>query len=182
MVRTPIAFPVIPSMKQVLLVPVLILGALGCSQPATDAQPIVEQESPVEPIDVVNRVPEFASLDEAIDFATQVENLLAYDGLIHGSERYEVELPSGATIDNWTVNCFFRGVFSGHGEEAHAALAPLLDHEHTFAQVGVHAILNSAMFKHGLRRRTKDTREERVATMKAFQSILASQETPSAQR
>lgn len=121
----------------------------------------------------LSNVPDIASLAEAVEYATNVDNLLAYQGLIHGSERFPVELPSGGTVSNWKVNCFFGDVFRSFGEEAYPSLAPLLDHEYSYVQVGAYSVLKSAMNRRGLRRHMSQTREERVAVMEAFQAILA---------
>ncbi len=157
-----------------LALPALALAlAAACSQPAIEPSPRAIDVVPTGPLPKYTNLPEFSTLQAAIDFATQEKNLLGFEGIITNSETFDVELPSGGTIGNYVIDCFYRQVFRQFGEDAYPFLTPLLDHEHTFVQVGAYSVMNSAMFKHGLTRKVRHTREERVATMHAFEAILA---------
>ena len=166
---------------QIPLFPALALSLLcltACSQPAVRSTPQRADIVATSEFLLPNNVPEFAHLGEAIDYATQEKNLVGFEGLIFGSEHFYVDLPSGGTISNWKVNSFYRAVFAPFGEAAFPFLAPLLDHEHVSVQVGAYSVLNATMYKHGLGRHTRDTREERVATMHALQEILKTKHAP----
>lgn len=165
-------------LRRLALATLTLSFALGCSVDNSSLAPTAIDIVPTRELPQFTNVPEFATLQDAIDYATQEDNLLGFEGIVMGSESFDVELPSGGTAGNWRVNCFYRAVFHRFGEEAYPFLTPLLDHEHTFVQVGVHSVMNSAMYRHGLSRHTKDTREERVATMRAFQAILAAENAP----
>lgn len=149
----------------------LAVGLIACAcQDAASPAPPQQESKPAPSYD--DGLPEFDSVEEAIAFAVEEQNLGQYGGLVFGSERYDVALPSGAITSNWQIDCYFGALFRGFGEEAFPDLAPLLDHEHEFVQVGAYSVLNSYMYAHGLKRHTRQTRDERIQVMDQLVVIL----------
>ena len=138
------------------------VSCLGASPPPTAE---VEEQTG-------SGVPEFQRLEEALKHVVEEENLLAYRGVVGGSERFPIVLPSGVETDNWTVNAYFREVFRPFGDAAHRDLATLLTHEHLFVQVGSFAVLNQTMTANGLRFHLDQTPEERMEVQRELIALL----------
>ncbi len=139
----------------------------GCQAPQDPGAAPSTQASTYE-----DGLPEFSSVQGAIEFAVEERNLEQYKGVVSGSEYFELELPSGAVTNNWLVINYFRALFRPFGAEAYPELALLLNHEHRFVQVGAYSVLNSYMNAHGLRRHVRDTDEERERVMERLLVLL----------
>lgn len=122
-----------------------------------------------------NGLPVFQTPAEAVRFAVEEASFEQFRGGVWGSEYYEFTLPSGKLTNNWEINCYFNALFREFGTDAFDELAPLLMHEHEFVQVGAYSVLNSYMYKHGLRRYERQTEAERIATMERLVELLESQ-------
>lgn len=149
-------------------------AALGCTAPdpttndsATGPAAAATAEDPLQ-----GGIPAFESVEDAIAYAIQEPNLHAFRGIVMGSERYRVELPSGQSTSNWRVQCFFGAAFRSFGTEAYAAVVPLLGHEDLFVQVGAAGVLGQPLADAGYRFRLADTQEQRQATVDGMLAYL----------
>jgi hypothetical protein len=86
-------------------------------------------------------LPVFASVQEAVKFATDERNLLAHLRSAGGSERFDVPLPSGKSVSNWLLYAYFFRVFKPFGKEAVGALIRLLNHDAPFVRLGAQRAL-----------------------------------------
>ncbi len=153
-------------MKYIVYLILLLVHILfGCQ-----SAPIVEA-----PAGYDSGLPQFQTVEAAIEFAVEESNLHDYRGVVFGSEYYAVTLPSGDVASNWDIDCYFRALFRPFGAGAFQALAPLLEHEHEFVQVGTYSVLNSTMHAHGLRRHQRQSESERSNTMHRLMAILESE-------
>lgn len=67
----------------------------------------------------MSNLPQQASLQETLNYATMQKNLHSYQGTSFGSEPFSLVLPSGKTINNWTVQRDFQDLFEPYGEESY---------------------------------------------------------------
>jgi len=87
-------------------------------------------------------LPDFKTIDEAIDFVVVEANILKYNlGWDSRSENFAVKLSSGKTISHWLVGTYFTQIFKKFGKSAYPKLADLLNHDHEFVRLGAYAIL-----------------------------------------
>ncbi len=110
-------------------------------------------------------LPAFSSIEAAFQFAEDETHLGLYTGLVSGSERYNVELPSGGVETNWLINAYFQDLFRPFGLEVYAFLAPHLEHPDLFVQVGAAGVLSPALAHFGYKFQLKDSGEERHRTV-----------------
>ena len=139
----------------------------GPPEPATEAAGLFD-----------SGYPEFATAEEAFRFLCVEENLLSYQGVVAGSEEYDVTLPSGLLVSNWLIDMAFGRTMRPFGEEAYPFLASHLNHPDEFVRVGVYACVNSAMHSRGIRYNALDFNPApqpewaRIEAMEAFLAAL----------
>ncbi len=165
---------------------IVLLALAGCAAPDTQpaalpaalpaqaaSQPPSDQaaQRPTSLRELSN-LPPIDTLEEALAYAEEAKNLLSYQGLVLGSERFPVTLPSGERVTNWTINAFYRDLFQPYGEKAYRQLAERLTHPQLFVQVGAYSVLNSYMYARGLKWHLDDTEAQRIATRDKLISIL----------
>ena len=135
---------------------------LGCAH-----QPEVADTTPHD-----DGLPEFSTVEEAITFVVQEANISKYQGIISGSEEYGVELPSGKTVSNWLIDCYFGSVFTKFGKDAYPELADLLNHEHEFVRVGTYSVLNGFMYSRGIRYNFRQEEPDRLNAIRRLKTLL----------
>ena len=117
-------------------------------------------------------LPEFRTVEEAIAFVVQETNISKYQGFIAGSEEYNVDLPSGRTISNWVIDCYFRAAFHKFGKDVYPQLADLLNHKHEFVRVGTYAVLNHFMYSRGIRYNFRQDEADRLKAINQLNALL----------
>ncbi len=105
----------------------------------------------------------FETVADAVRFVQDENNILNYNGLIDGSEMYDVALPSGKKVTNWRINCAFGAAFRKFGKESILPLIELLESETEYLRVGAYGALMQKSGRYDERSHSQDAEKRRAA-------------------
>lgn len=146
---------------------------------ATDAAPRGTRRTDPEPTPVRRTTSpaawlrEFSTIDDAIDFVTEEDNIVAYEGGCWGSERFDVTLPSGRVVSNWRINNVFHLAFRRFGRAAHPRVLELLNHPHEYVRLGAHRVVGAFMHGRGISYHFHASERERRAAIRRTRRAMA---------